>query len=107
MTIMEIIKNLNELEQVFNSHDFVIVDFYADWCMPCKMVLKHIESTQDLLPHVKIVKVNVDESNDLTAHYGVRSIPTIMFVKSGQIEKTVIKALNQKEMIDLANLIFQ
>ena len=61
---------------------YVLVDFYADWCGPCKMLGPVLENLKD---EIKIVKVNVDECEDLAREYGVMSIPSIFLIKDGQI----------------------
>ena len=67
--------NLEELVK----DDFTIVDFYADWCGPCKMLAPILESLNDL----NIIKVNIDEFRDLAIKYGIMSVPTMIFYKNG------------------------
>ena len=64
----------------------VLVDFYADWCGPCKMmspILQEVKTT--LQDTVKIIKINVDQHQDLAAHFMVRGVPTLMLFKSGKM----------------------
>ena len=64
----------------------VVVDFWAEWCGPCKQVGPHIEElAEEYKDTVNIGKCDVDDSFDLTAKYGVRNIPTILFIKNGEI----------------------
>lgn len=68
----------------------VLVDFYAVWCGPCKMMHPILEQVKDIYPDLKIIKVNVDEHEDLTRQYGVMSIPTLLLFKdSSVVEKNV------------------
>jgi len=82
----------------------VIIDFYADWCGPCKMVAPVLESLADKYNgKVKICKVNVDEQRKLSIAHKVMSIPTILFMKNGEIVERVTGALPQaalEEKID-------
>jgi len=71
---------------VINSPKPVLVDFYADWCVPCKQqdpVLKELKD--DLKDSVRIIKVNVDKNPDIAAKYNIRSIPAIMLFKNGSL----------------------
>lgn len=85
---------LKELEtENFNEEikdKLVLVDFYAVWCGPCKMMHPILDQVKDIYPGLKIIKVNVDEHEDLTRQYGVMSIPTlILFKDSSVVEKNV------------------
>ena len=73
-------------DSIINSEPFVLTDFYADWCGPCKIqspILKELAA--ELGGKVKIIKVNVDTNPEVAARYGVQSIPTLVFFKNGQI----------------------
>mgnify|MGYP001964827993 FL=1 len=62
----------------------VVVDFWAEWCGPCKMIAPSLEEISEENDAVQIVKVNIDDNPDLAAQFGVRSIPTLMLFKDGQ-----------------------
>ena len=75
-----------KFNDIINSNDLVLVDFYADWCGPCKMmspILQDVKST--LGDAVKIIKVNVDQHQDLASHFMVRGVPTLMLFKKGKM----------------------
>lgn len=75
-----------------------IVDFYADWCGPCKMLGKVLEELD-----ANILKVNTDSHNDLAQEFGVMSIPTICFFKNGKLERKEIGFRSKSELIEILN----
>ena len=89
---MEILKVTSENfeEEVLKSDKTVLIDFYADWCGPCKMLSPIIESVANENEDIKVVKINVDNAQDLAIEYQVMSIPTIVVIKDGQeVNRTV------------------
>lgn len=77
-------------EEVLNSKGVVVVDFFATWCAPCKMLAPVLEELQSEMENVKIVKVDVDESPEAATKYGVQSIPTIKIFKDGADVETKV-----------------
>lgn len=75
---MQIVTN-EELEQLKLNGEKILVDFYADWCGPCKMLMPRLETMESEYPNVKFVKLNVDHSKDYTVSMGIRSVPTVVF----------------------------
>lgn len=87
--------------EVLNSDKVCLVDFYADWCGPCKMMSPIIEEIADGLgDKVKVGKVNSDENMELAEKYQIMSIPTIMIIKNGQIVKTFVGVTAKEEIIN-------
>lgn len=81
-----------------------LVDFWAPWCGPCKMLSPVIEElANDFEGKAKICKVNTDEEADLSAKFGVRSIPTLIFFKDGQVVDTLIGAQSKQTITDKLN----
>ncbi|MDR2068025.1 MAG: thioredoxin [Holosporaceae bacterium] len=79
--------------------DFVVVDFYADWCGPCRMIVPFLEEAQAELG-VEIVKINIDESPDIASQYNVMSIPTLAIFKKGEKTSVSVGASSKARIID-------
>ncbi len=88
-------------QEVINSDKPVLVDFWAPWCGPCKMVGPIIEEIANEVTDKKIGKVNVDEQGDLAAEYGVMSIPTLAVFVNGKIEKQAVGAKDKEGILEL------
>lgn len=88
-------------EQVLNSDKTTIVDFYADWCGPCKMMSPIIDSiAEEKSDSLKVGKVNVDENQELAMKYNIMSIPTVLIFKNGNISKTFIGVTSKEEILE-------
>jgi thioredoxin 1 len=84
------IENKEHLEQILSENSAVVMDFYADWCGPCKQLLPILEQVSQDQKDVVFCKINVDENEDLARSYGVRSIPSLKYVKNGDVVKTTL-----------------
>ena len=85
---------------VLESSVPVLVDFWADWCPPCKMIEPFLEQmSEEYDGRAKICRVNVDENQALAQKYGVMSIPTLLFFKGGEIEDQAIGALPKDQLV--------
>ena len=73
---------------VLNSKRPVVIDFYANWCGPCKMLSPVVDEVSDERDDVLFVKVNVDEEEELAAKFGVMSIPMLVLIENGEVKKT-------------------
>jgi thioredoxin 1 len=92
MATVTVDKN-NFQSDVLQSSEPVVVDFWAEWCGPCKMISPALEEiATELGGKVKIAKLNVDENPELAAQFGVRSIPTLMLFKGGELTDTKVGA---------------
>lgn len=103
---MEIVKlnNDNFKNEVKDSNKVVLVDFYADWCGPCKMMSPIIdEISGEVDDRVKVCKLNVDEATDMASEYGVMSIPTLIVFKNGEVFETLIGLQSKDAVLNVIN----
>ena len=90
--------------EVLQSTLPVIVDFYADWCGPCKMIAPALEEiATELTGRVKIAKVNVDEEGALAQRYNVQSLPTLLYFQNGEVVNQLIGATSKKNILGKLN----
>ena len=89
MSVIKINKT-NFEEIVLKNEKTVLIDFYADWCGPCKMVAPIVEEIADEHPDVVVGKINVDEEPELAVKFGVSSIPSLFVIKDGKIKDSAI-----------------
>ena len=97
---MEIINKVEEFDEILKNNKSVFVDFYADWCGPCKMVAPVVEELSTENPDVKFIKVNVDDAPELAERYQIMSIPTMISFKDGAPASQTM-GFQQKEALEL------
>ena len=92
------IKSQEEFDNLIKTNNNVIVDFWAPWCGPCKMAIPLVERLSEELPNVTFAKVNIDEVVDVPTKYNVRSIPTLIKFKDGNLDSLRVWALSFKTL---------
>lgn len=120
LTILEIIyivilkggKNMDILkissgsfkEEVIKSDKPVLIDFYADWCGPCKAMSSVIKEVAiEISENVKVLKVNVDEESELSSQYEISTIPTLILFKNGEAIKNIVGLRDKSEIVEFVN----
>ena len=86
-------------KEVMQAEGTVLIDFWAAWCGPCRMIAPAVEKIAEEHPEVKVCKINIDDEQELDIRHGVMSIPTLMVVKNGEIANKAI-GLRPKEEIE-------
>ncbi len=99
MAILHIDKN--EFEKIKATDKTIVLDFYADWCGPCKMIAPTIEEIALENPDITVAKVNVDTATDLAIEFGIASIPTIIVIKNGEIASKAIGYRSKEQLLEL------
>ncbi len=91
-------------EEINNTEKLVLVDFYATWCGPCKMLAPVVsEIAEEYKEKLEVYKVNIDENQELALKYDIMSIPTLMFFKNGEVVNTSVGFRSKSELKDTIN----
>lgn len=87
-------------EEVLKSESPVLVDYWAEWCGPCKMIAPILDEIAESYDgKVKVAKLNIDENNETPPKYGIRGIPTLMLFKGGNVEATKVGAVSKSQLM--------
>lgn len=92
-----------QFEEEITNEKIVLVDFYADWCGPCKMLALILEQISEENPEIKIIEVNVDEYSDEAKNYNILSIPTLVLMENGKEKKRLVGLVSKEEILELFN----
>ena len=103
MSIVNLTRN-NFKTEVMQSDKTVLIDFWAEWCGPCRMMSPVIDDVAETLSDVKVCKVNVDEASDLASMFGIESIPTLVVIKNGQTVNKSIGLISKEQVLQLLNV---
>lgn len=88
-------------EKIKESGKKTLIDFYADWCGPCKMVAPILHEIEEEMPELVIAKINVDDVTDVAIAYGIQSIPTLLVMEKGEITNKAVGFRSKEQILDL------
>ena len=100
MSAININKN-NFQSEVLNSEKKVLLDFWAPWCGPCRMVVPIVEEIADERPDIKVGKINVDKEAELASQFGIMSIPTLVVIENGKIVNQTMGARPKEAILSM------
>ena len=93
--------NREELKQVLDNNEYVVVKFGAEWCGPCKQIAPVLEQLADeYQDRIKYVSIDVEESTEITAEYKIRNVPTIIFIKKGEIQDKAVGSISRNTIVE-------
>lgn len=87
--------------EISEAKETVLVDFWAAWCMPCKMLSPAIEQIADERKDIKVCKINIDEQPELAIRFGIMSIPTVMVFKNGEVAAKSVGLVSKEDLLKL------
>ncbi len=100
MSVVTITKN-NFQEEVMNSDKPVLIDFWASWCGPCRMLSPIVDEIAEEHSEIKVCKVNVDEESELATEFQIMSIPSLFVIKNGEIEDQSVGVRSKQEILNM------
>ena len=100
MSILKV-NDKNFEEEVLKSEKTVLIDFYADWCGPCKMLSPIVDEVAEEKEDIKFVKINVDESQETAFKYQIMSIPTLVVIQNGNEVKRSVGLIDKSEILEM------
>lgn len=103
MSVVNLTRN-NFKTEVMQCDKTVLIDFWAEWCGPCRMMSPIVDEVADTVSDVKVCKVNVDEASDLASMFGIESIPTLIVIKNGQTVNKSIGLISKDKVLELINV---
>lgn len=90
-------------EEITKYNGVAIIDFWADWCGPCRMLSPELEKISKEEENIKVCKVNVDEERELARKFGISSIPTVLYAKNGEIQKKTVGYMGKKFILEVVS----
>ena len=95
---------IENLKQDITKKKYVLVDFWADWCKPCKTMSPILEKIEKERNDIEIIKINVDNNAAITIEYNIKSIPTLIFFKEGHVIDSLVGSFSENKILDFINI---
>ncbi|BCJ94520.1 thioredoxin [Anaerocolumna cellulosilytica] len=99
--MVHVLSTENFEEEVIKEKGTVLVDLYADWCGPCKVLAPTVEAIADEETGLKVGKMNIDQNPDIAEQYGVRSIPTLLLFENGELKEKTVGLQSKAQILNL------
>lgn len=96
-----VLNNQNFQSEVLEADGLVLVDFFARWCGPCKMIAPHVVALAERYPALKVCRLDVDEATETAIRYGVSSIPALLFFRDGAVVETLVGYRSEEELCEV------
>lgn len=96
-----VLNDKNFQSEVLCAEGLVLVDFFARWCGPCRMLSPHIDALAERYPDLKVCRLDVDEATETAIRYGVASIPTLLYFRGGQVVETLVGYRSLEELCEV------
>lgn len=95
---------IENLKQDITKKKYVLIDFWADWCKPCKTMSPILEKIEKERNDIEIIKINVDSNAAITIEYNIKSIPTLIFFKEGHVIDSLVGSFSENKILDFINI---
>ena len=95
--------NENEFDSIINEKGKILIDCYATWCGPCKMLSPVIDEVAKELTNVKFYKIDIDEAENVVTEYNIMSVPTLLLFENSELKETLVGFKSKEELISILN----
>ena len=94
------ITETQQLNEILSKNSAVVLDFYAQWCAPCRQLMPVLTEISEDMKNIVFCKINVDDNSEIASKYGVRSIPTVKYIKNGDVVDTSVGAMPKQKILE-------
>lgn len=91
---------IDEFNNLVKENEITLVDNFAEWCGPCKVLSTTLESLEKKHPEIKIIKIDIEEEPDIANHFRIRSVPTLLYFKDGELKDKTVGSLSEQSIME-------